>query len=98
MTDELSAEQSLHIPFPDRCGPGGRKSCGVTSGAVDAQKGSARFHPSLESGTLLLAERVSACVIPNSKLEFRELVQIHDRAVFRNEVRPSALLGNHGQC
>src|SRR5262245_37061548 len=79
VTYELSAEQTIHIPFPDRSGPGGRKSRGVAAGAVDAQEGSAGLHPRFEGGALLLAESVSAGVIPNDQFEFRELVRIHDR-------------------
>src|SRR3954447_1481707 len=64
---------------------------------MNAHEGAAVLYPGAERSALLRGERVTACVIPDDKLEFTELLRVHDRAILSLKKRPAPTLRNRGQ-
>ena len=60
--------------------------------------GPAVLHPGLESLSLVGRQRIAAAVVPDNYFELRELILIHDCAVFRHKVRPVPLVRDCRQC
>src|SRR6185369_8640627 len=64
---------------------------------MNAEEGTAVFHPGAEGGALLLCERVAAAVVPDDELELAELLRVHHRPILCLEGRPTPALRDGGQ-